>query len=141
MLQPKIDLEKLEQILTKDEFEIAKGIVATRGKNKGCLRVSAPKIKSWREDNPSSRYGYDIVFDELQSHTAYVWRMVAFYIGKHHSHSCMPVTATFKLNVSWRTKEYDELIKWLDSIVDKVVETVPVEQWSGVSRWHKALGY
>lgn len=121
---PIINLEHLEVELSPEDFEIVKGIVATRGQNKGRLRTGRPAL------------------DINNGYTAYVWRMVAFYASPKGQHWCDPVMATAYL--PWLDgcfgKRKKSLIVGLDAIVDAVLETIPKEQWHGVRRWGQVLG-
>jgi len=128
---PELNLEAAG--LTTEEYALAKGIVATRGKNKGCLRASKPKVE--RTDlgpqEPGSFYhNWHIEGGE----TAYIWRMVAFFISPKHQHQCMPCTADMDLPGDG-FKERKALAEELDEVVDKIVDTVPKHQWHGVRRW------
>jgi hypothetical protein len=98
----------------------------------------------------------------------YVWRMVAFQVSPNSQHHCMPMTADFDLgNEYWpqgfptysdfndpnRVKTAYEIesdnahnkrkakIAELDVLVNIIVNSVPKEQWYGVSRWGRALGH
>jgi len=128
---PKLNLEAAG--LTPQEYELAKGIIATRGKNKGALRASKPKVE--RTDlGPESPGSYYHKWQIEGGETAYIWRMVAFYISPKHQHQCMPCTADFDLEAS-NYQDRMAKAKELDAIVDKIVDTVPKAQWHGVRRW------
>ena len=123
---PFINLESLKEILSAENYLLAEAIVTTQGRNKGCLRSNKPK------ENPKA---------------AYVWRMVAFQISPSSHHHCMPVCADFDLYEALPKEEqkYDKvhlLAKQLDKeVVDPITNTVPKEQWHGIMRWGRALGY
>jgi len=127
---PKVDLS----VLTDAERELAEGIVATRGKNAGRLRASKPPVERVRSTETYGKHGFYHRWQIKGGETAYVWRMVAFYISPINQHHCMPVMADCDLPAD----DFDErmaLAKELDKVVDKIVNTVPVEQWHGVARW------
>lgn len=109
-------------ILTpEDKTEIVM-VVMKNGKG---LRSSKPKV-----DNSKPNTG----------RSAYVWRMVAFQVSKNPVHHCMPCTAEFSLcDSDWEIRK--EVLKELDFIVENIVSLIPKEQWYGVKRWAKALGY
>lgn len=129
---PKVDLG----VLSESERELAEGIIATRGPNEGRLRASKPPVERKRVDARGPQGGgpyYKKTVIE-GGETAYIWRMVAFYVSPKRQHHCMPVTADFDLPAD----DFDtrrELAERLDDIVDKIVDTVPKEQWYGVARW------
>ena len=145
MTMPKINLDLIEKQLTPARFELVKGIVSTRGKNKGCLRASKPKVaKMTKFDAPDEVFGYryDYATDEerKQAMTAYVWRMVAFAISPQRQHACMPVMCECELPGTG--SERRKLAKMLDDeVVEVVVRTVPLTQQTGTLRWGRALGY
>ena len=141
-MMPLIDLDTLKTKLTPAQFTLVKGIVATRGENKGRLRASKPKVAKkikvagtrWEND-----YYYDFAneADALTGMTAYVWRMVAFYASPKSQHNCMPVCADFDLPGT--VKETRETAKKLDTmIVNVVLDTIP--QLHGLNRWAQVYG-
>lgn len=115
---PVIDLTKFD--VNSDAFKYASNISTTRnGANR--LRASKPKVN----DN---------------GHSEYVWRNVAFSVSPVRAHQCMPVTADFAI----KGLSFDDrraVTKYLDTIVDEIVNSIPKSQWSGVMRWGRALGY
>ena len=129
---PKLDLELLENTLSAEEFDLARRIVADRGKNKGCLRASKPTVDNARDPNSGK--------------AAYIWRMVAFLISPNYQHHCMPVTADWDLplddSLELRTRfdNRTDMTNELDKVVDKIVDTVDPEKWAGAKRWARALG-
>jgi hypothetical protein len=129
---PKVDLS----VLTDEERELAEGIVATRGKNAGRLRASKPPVERKRVyvdvESPGPMYKRLKIEG---GETAYIWRMVAFYVSPISQHHCMPVMADCDLPADDFDKRM-KLAKELDKIVDKIVDTVPKDQWYGVARWH-----
>ena len=138
---PKIDLVKLSGILSEEDMILVKGIVATQGKNKGCLRASKPKVTRTRVVDSSSNYGYRVEVDPIEGQTAYVWRMVAFMISPKPAHHCMPCTVDFDLPVeSIVGSEAKAMRAYLDWIVDVVVDSIPMNQWHGIRRWGNVLG-
>lgn len=69
----------------------------------------------------------------------YVWRNVAFYISPDPKHQCLPFGADFYLKGDWDQR--NEKIKTiLDPLVDRIVNSVPVEQRHGLKRWGRAFG-
>ena len=131
-IMPKVDLEKLSEILEPEEFAIARRIVAKQGKNKGRLRASKPYV-----DNKA---------DPLSGKAAYVWRMVAFICSPIGQHNCMPVTADWDLPIRYRAYEdkaqyradKKQLLDELDALVDKITATMPMSE--GALQWSRALG-
>lgn len=122
--------------LTPDELAIARGIVATQGKNKGLLRAAKPKI----EYNIVEKDGRKLRHPTLETgRTAYVWRMVAFHVSPVNQHNCIPFCAEFDLPGS--VQEAREEAKRLDLLVDKIVNAMDKREWRGVRRWGRALGY
>lgn len=143
MKMPKIDLETLERKLTPGRFAIVKGIVATRGENKGCLRASKPKLaRMTRYDDDSDwGYHYDYATEEerQQAYTAYVWRMVAFFVSPVRQHRCMPVMCDCEL--PGRGEERRKLAKTLDdAIVSVVIDSIPLKEQYGTLAWGRAFG-
>lgn len=120
---------------TLDEMEILERIC-----NKGHLRASPPpkpkmeKVKHG-EGVLDFHFKYSSEEHRMRGHSVYVWRMVAFLISPVSQHHCMPVTAEW--NLASRRVEQSEL----DKLIDKIVDTVPKEQWQGVIRWGRALGH
>lgn len=68
----------------------------------------------------------------------YVWRMVVYTVSPRPAHQCMPVTAHFELGPYSKVKG---LLDQLDAIADQIIDAIPVEQWHGVKRWGRTLGY
>lgn len=135
---PQIDLNKLGEILTASEFELAQGIVSTRGKNKGCLRASKPKVEM--HVSGKDKYGLDEYQpDPIQGKTAFLWRHVAFSISPLSPHHCMPVMDFCDLPGHYGP-EMRELEKELMNLADKIIKTVDVSQWHGVKRWGQVFG-
>ena len=110
---PKIDLDSID--LTAEEYQLARGIVASARPHTGRLYTSMPK------DAPGE--------------TRYIWRMVAFYISPRSRHHCMPVMAFTYLSGASRAARLQITAK-LDRIVDKIVDGTGVSQWAGVMAWH-----
>jgi|APGre2960657373_1045057.scaffolds.fasta_scaffold02494_15 hypothetical protein len=122
--------------LSVEEREIASGIIANQGKNKGRLRAGKPKIEySIFEENgrklrrPTDKTGK----------VAYLWRMVAFHVSPTPQHQCLPVLAFVDLPGTYQDGQV--LAKELDLIVNKIIDAMPRKEWQGINRWAKALGY
>lgn len=139
MNMPHINLQELKQLLPPDDYNLVVGIVNTRN---GLLRASKPKLPKRIEVPADNEYGTTFVYanddDGRCGMTAYIWRMVAFYVSPHSRHQCMPCTVDFDLPGE-HNKERMALSKSLDDIVDVVVNSVPTEQWYGVKRWKGLL--
>lgn len=81
--------------------------------------------------------------------SAYIWRMVTFFISSNPQHHCIPVTADFRLpdtywrgpegNASYYAAKRKARTNELDTIVDKIINKVPKDQWHGVKCWSNAL--
>jgi hypothetical protein len=74
---------------------------------------------------------------------AYVWRMAAFYLSPNRNHQCFPITAQFYVADIWwesRRSELNTHLGWLNSVADKIVNSVPRNDQYGVNRWSKAFG-
>jgi len=138
---PRIDLVKLSTLLSAEDMVLVKGIIATRGDNKGCLRASKPRVTRTEVTDLSSPYGSRIEKDEIEGKTAYVWRMVAFMISPKAAHHCMPCTVDFDLPLKSITgPEAKAMRSDLDRIVDVVVDSVPMSSWHGIRRWGNVYG-
>lgn len=157
MKMPMVDLEACK--LDATELAIMRHVLRlTKGSVIGPLKSSKPKI----EYNLTIRPGYRYPTDPSGS-AAYVWRMLCFYCVAQHPHCCMPVMADFDIPndydeesarakyADWndwhKSPEYadcDRLRKEkrvrLDALVDKVLSTIPKDQWGGIIRWGRALG-
>jgi len=127
---PCINLDAVKD-LTDEERKLVEGIIATQGINKGCLRASAPNDPVRRPTAP-------------QGDVKYVWRMVAFQVSRNPQHWCMPVCADFDIDSPLRGVEGVRYraarAKVLDNLVDRIVNTIPKEQWHGINRWRGILG-
>jgi len=110
--------------LTDEERLLAEAIIATQGLNKGRLRASPPA--------------------SAQGDAKYVWRMVAFHVSTNPQHWCMPICADFDIDSPVRGVEGVRYraarSKALDNLVDRIVNTIPKEQWHGIRRWRGLLG-
>lgn len=119
---PTINVDSIKD-LTDEERAMVNLLVAGKGKNQGRLRASAPAPRG------------DV---------KYVWRMVAFQLSTNPQHWCMPVCADFDIDSPVRGVEgaryRNERAKVLNKLVDKVVDSVPKEQWHGIRRWRGILG-
>lgn len=119
---PKLDVDRIKDLTTEERF-LAELLIASKGKNAGRLRASAP----------------------LPTGDAkYVWRMVALHLSTNPQHWCLPICAVFDIDSPVRGVEgvryRNERAKVLDKLVDKVVDSVPKEQWHGIRRWSGLLG-
>lgn len=124
---------------TQEKLEIAKGIFTRSGE----FRASKPKVvkksvKVVADCFLGYSYNYANKKEIIQGETAYVWRMVAFFISSNRQHQCMPVTAYFDLNGT--VKEQNKRAKELDVLVDKITKLVPLHKQSGTLNWGRALG-
>jgi len=122
---PKLDLDAAN--LTKEERELAQGILATQGPNKGNLRASKPKVtRTKMADGTWQREGGEM---------AYIWRNVAFMVSPNPKHQCLPMMAFCDLPGEWGD-EQRELAARLDDIADRIAATAPAA-WlhGGVARW------
>jgi hypothetical protein len=136
-MYPAIDLNKVIG-LTDEERALAAGII---NKQTGCLRASKPKV-TFRRTGKYDQFGNAEVDADLITEggdTAYIWRMVAFFTSSNRQHQCMPCTADFDLNGN--TAERMARAKYLDTIVDRIVDSIPKNEWHGVRRWAHAFGY
>ena len=131
---PMLDLHRLAEVLTPDELALVQGIVNPRT---GALRASKPPIKrAWQT---SVLTGEPVrVYDLDDAKTAYLWRMVAFTLSPVPAHGCLPVCAALDLPVYGAERR--ALTDYLDTLVDRVVRTVPKAQWYGTARWARAYG-
>ena len=122
MEMPTINLDAIS--LTADERALVEPIIANKGKNKGKLRASKPANAG---------------------EAAYVWRMVAFQISPIPAHHCMPVCADFDINVPESLSSTDRYhyrrnrAKELGDLADKIVNTIPKDEWHGIARWRRAF--
>lgn len=130
---PKIDIHNCG--LTVGEWLLCQGILNSKT---GELRASKPPVAK-QVEGADKRYHYVTEADANTGRTAYIWRMVAFYISPMSQHHCMPITCEWELPGNFDERKVEA--KALDAIVDKIVNSVPKEQWHGVIRWGKALGY
>lgn len=123
-------------VLDAEERDLAEGIVATRGPNAGRLRASKPPVT--RTDlGPEAPGSYYHNWRIEGGKTAYIWRMVAFFVSPNPRHHSMPVTADFDLEGKYA--ERLALTKKLDAIVDKITNAIPMTEWHGVDRWRGLL--
>ncbi len=131
---PVIDLKALALVLTPDELELARAIVNSQT---SMLRASKPPVK--RHTEISVLTGCPRSVSNLaDAQAAYIWRMVAFQISALPKHWCMPVCAACDLPVFG--VERRTMTDTLDVIVQKIVDSVPPEQWHGLKRWGQAYG-
>ena len=131
---PIIDLKKLEGVLSPDELKLAQAIVNPRT---GALRASKPPVK--RTEETSVLTGCPrLVSDLTNGQAAYIWRMVAFQVSVLPKHWCMPVCADWDLPVIGAERR--TMTARLDVVVQKIVDSIPPEEWHGVKRWGQAYG-
>ena len=102
------------------------------------------RTKMWaetivRQDDTLRASKPKVVKGDIASGTsAYIWRMVAFYISPRQQHQCMPVMAECDLQIDY--SERRKAIVKLDEIVQDIVDCVPRRQQHGVNRWGQAFG-
>lgn len=118
---PEVDLEALKKALPPRLYGVALKCLVVR-KSGARLRASRPET--------SVELGV----------AAYAWRMAAFSVSPRSRHHCMPACATFYLDASWGTPEYERLRDMGDRIEQALVFAIPVAQWHGVRRWGQAYG-
>jgi hypothetical protein len=125
--------------LTKANLNEQQLAIACKILNHGHLRASKPVIRfEAKEADDKHSYRYK-AFNLLDSSSAYVWRMVAFQVSPLSPHHCMPIMADVYLPIDdWDSRR--QWTKYLDVIVDAIVNTVPKSEWHGISRWANALG-
>jgi len=132
MSMPKVDFEKINESLSvldhsvQEEFTSILDVIV---KKNGNLRASKPKVNT-----------------DIDGKAAYVWRLAAFSLSTNPQHHCMPVCADFDLpaydeNGKWSSAVARQMAKELDVLEKIIVNSVPRDEWSGVHRWAKALGY
>ncbi len=121
--------------LTKSELELARGIVSTRGANKGRLRASKPTVNRVATGN-LDQYGRQEILPDDTGKTAYIWRHVAFYTSPIRAHNCIP-TLDF-CDLPARGDAMRELEKELQVIVDKIVGNIDLSDKHGLRRWLRA---
>lgn len=109
---PKIDLDKID--LTPEEHELVQSILVRGRPNRGKLYVSLPS--------------------DAAGEARYLWRMVVFYISPVSRHQHIPVMAFTYLPGETRA-ERQQAADRLDEIVDKILDSVGVSQWTGVMAW------
>lgn len=111
-------------VVVVDSVAIEDAITSSRGKNKGSLRASRPKLSQ-----DGGIYG-----------AAYVWRMIRFHNGMDMH---MPVTAYDYLGMGWTVHEGERpLIAHLDCLVDSLGEKMfgKMRMLSGAASWGRVLG-
>lgn len=69
---------------------------------------------------------------------SYVWRMVAFEVSPKSQHHCIPVTADFGMSLNY--EERRTRCNELDVVVDAIVNSIPKNEWHGISRWRRGFG-
>ena len=111
--------------LVGTERAIAERLLATRGRDKGCLRASKPPVQ---EDDPDSGIA------------AYAWRMVVFAVSDVPAHQCMPMCADFDLPGKYGSEERRAAEVIGERIEKAVVDAIPKKEWAGVQRWGLAYG-
>lgn len=146
MNMPMLDVAKLKEVLTPGELKLTMGILVSKGKNAGRLLTAKPKVSFDILNVPftSSTNGKTYIRQEYhakarQGATAYIWRMTCFQLCSWAPHVCMPMTASFNLRCKVCSPQERKLIKRLDAIVDKIVDTVHPAQRGGLLRWKQAL--
>lgn len=106
--------------LTDYEQKIAQALINTKTNE---LRVSKPTLPNkvqveCVESFTGHTYVYKDEADKLKGETAYVWRMLAFFVGIDPH---LPCTAYFYLDGP--TKQADARAKELDVLVDKLLSS------------------
>ena len=138
---PKIDLDQLYQVLDAGSFALVDGIVNHKT---GRLRATKPELPH-KVRFGGARYTFGYTYDYAteedgnRGKTAYIWRMVAFYVSPHSEHQCMPVCADMDLPGRCM-EERRSTQKALDILVDAVLNAIDPKQWHGIRRWGQALG-
>jgi len=115
-------------------------IIATQGKNRGCLRASKPPmhetiVERVRYDH-TGRYRDSSLADCA---AAQVWRYVAFEASPLGQHQCLPVMADFDAPFDMSAEESRRFAKWCQSVADVILTTI--RDKPGLNRWGRALGY
>lgn len=115
-------------------------IIATQGKNAGCLRASKPKMG--RTIIERKRYGhlgryYTSPLPDCAA--AQVWRHVAFAASSNPQHQSLPVMADFDCPFDMDHDTMDRFAKWCQSIADVILSQI--KKQPGIDRWARALGY
>jgi len=125
---------------TVNALDAAQRIIATQGKNKGCLRASKPPmhetiIERVRHGH-TGRYRDNPLADCA---AAQVWRYVAFEaspIGQHH---CLPIMADFDAPFDMTHDESRQFAEWCHGVANTILTTI--KDKPGLDRWGHALGY
>ena len=131
---PRIDMDALKGTLSPEDYEIARRVVASQGKNKGCLRAAKPKVAMLPHPDPErARLRYQVP-EAVTGRAAYVWRMVAFTISPVARHHCTPCGADFDLPER-NYKERAAEARRLDEVADAIIATVSPAEWHGTRRW------
>ena len=142
---PKVNIEKLQGMLTSDEWQIVSLFI----KKDGTIRASKPTVERFvvSQEKVCNEYGcfvdkrYDT--NELQGKAAYTWRQVVFFVSPKSQHQCMPTLDFCDLPRSVKAQGYDMSnpeIEALHRLADKVVDCVKKADWNGVKRWGMAFG-
>jgi hypothetical protein len=120
--------------LNEKDYDANELAIARKILNGPCLRASRPEISFTVRQADSKHYCKWKEFSLLDASAAYVWRNVAFCVSPISRHHCMPVSAEFYLPIE-NHNDRRNWMQYLDNIVDKIVDSVPKNQWSGIARW------
>lgn len=131
--------------LKMSDRDFVKGIISSRGANKGRIRLSRPDLGEFIiEEQHSSFTRRFKESNAAKGCIAYVWRDVVFVVGEGQ-HQCLPMTSDFYLPYFVFPKETrmeikNQLCRELHAVCDRITAKIPKEQWNGVRRWARAMG-
>lgn len=123
--------------LSEEERKLASQIVASKGKNKGRLRASKPKITYEIVTREGRRYRESTM---ESGSVAYLWRMVAFIVSPIGQHNCLPMMADMDLPYfTISADEHKELKRKLNALADKITDVMKSGDKHGLRRWANVL--
>jgi hypothetical protein len=139
-MMPKLDINKVPE----KYHPWVEPLIVTRGKTKGRIRTQKPKVPARvKVEDTTAMFGHRYVFENdegrILGESAYVWRMVTFYLCQFRPYVSMPWCAD--MDVVGYGAERRSRCAELDVIVNAVLEQYPVSQQKGLLRWGRALGY